>query len=155
MTSQVSKSRYQEFVETCKRLAPDLPVHVFLQRSHDVMAASDMIVVTSGTATLEAMLFKKPMVIAYRMPGWLYRIARWLVKTPYVGLPNILAKESIVPELIQDEANPDAIARQMAFYITHPEETDRLVHRFHELHQALRCDAAKRAADAILNLIKA
>jgi len=153
ITSQVNEARYQQFHAAWKKLAPEVPITFFEKRSHDVMAAADIVIVTSGTATLEVMLYKKPMIIAYRMPWMIYQLAKRIVKTPYVGLPNVLAEKFIVSELIQEDANPDAIAKQVNDYLKHPEKVRELVQTFTELHQTLRCNAAEQAAEAVLEMI--
>lgn len=149
ITSQINQPRYQEFIAAWQSVAPDLPLICVEARSHDVLAAADAVVVTSGTATLETMLFKKPMVIAYRLSPFVYRLAMWLVKTPYIGLPNLLANEMLVPELIQHDATPSAIADIVLNYLNHPEKTQALEARFTELHQSLKMNSAKSAVDAI------
>jgi len=154
LTAHVNEKRYQEFYESYKQYTPDLPIEFFTRRSQDVMAAADAVVVTSGTATLETMLYKKPMLIAYRMSSLTHRIARWCVKAPYAGLPNLLANERIVPELIQQEVSPEAIAKHILNYLDHPEKVEHLQRKFTELHQALRADAAKNAASAILQVLQ-
>ncbi len=119
-----------------------------------MLAAADAVVVTSGTATLETMLFKKPMVIAYRMPWITHQLAKILVKTPYIGLPNLLAGEALVPELIQHAATPDAIAEKINHYLTSPEDVAVLKNKFTALHQILSQDSASLMADAVLGLMK-
>jgi lipid-A-disaccharide synthase len=153
LTSHVNEQRYQEFMACHQRITPDLPLHVFTRRTHDVLAAADAVMVTSGTATLETMLFKKPMVIAYRMPWITHQLAKLLVKTPYIGLPNLLAGVALVPELIQQAANPDAIAASLNEYLSSPEKVAALKSRFTELHQSLKKDTAACIADAVLGLI--
>src|SRR5579872_7465458 len=106
ITSAVNEQRDREFRAICQKHAPGLPIQFFQGRSHEVMAAADVVLVTSGTATLETMLFKRPMVIAYRMSPITYQLARCLVKIPAIGLPNLLANEKLVPEFIQQEAQP-------------------------------------------------
>ena len=113
VTSQINEKRYQEFYEAYQKIAPEIPLTFYTRRSHDVMAASDVAMITSGTATLEAMLYKCPMVIAYRMSGFTYMLAKRLVKTPFVGLPNLLANEALVPELIQEAATAENIAAEI------------------------------------------
>lgn len=153
LTSHVNEQRYQEFYECYKQFAPDLPLEFFTRRSHDVMAAADVVAVTSGTATLETMLFKKPMVIAYRMSPFTYQVAKLLVKTPYAGLPNLLANEMLVPELIQDAVKPEIIARYLLDYLDHPEKVQALTDRFARLHQELRADSANCIAEAVLGAL--
>ena len=153
LTAHVNEKRYQEFYECYKRYAPDLPLQFFTRRSQDVMAASDVIVVTSGTATLEAMLFKKPMIIAYRMSHLAYRIVRWLGKAPFAGLPNLLAKKEIVPELIQEKVTPELIAQYIFDYLDHPEKVKELQQQFLTLHQSLQADSTNSIASAILTVV--
>lgn len=154
ITSHVNEQRYQEFYAYYQRCAPDLPLEFFTRRSQDVMMAADAAVITSGTATLEAMLYKTPMVIVYRMSSFIFPLAKWLVKTPYIGLPNILANENLVPELIQDKVTPDAIAESLSTYLDFPEKTQALKNQFTSIHESLRFDSAKSSAEAVLNLIK-
>lgn len=154
ITTHANKQRYQEFYAYYKQYAPDLPLEFFTRRSADVMAAADVVVVTSGTATLETMLYKKPMIIAYRMSGLTYQLAKLLVKTPYVGLPNLLANELVVPELIQEAANPEKIAHHVLDYLDHPEKVAAIKQRFTELHQQLKVDSARETVQAIAELVK-
>lgn len=154
ITSAVNTKRDQEVRALCKKLAPHLPIEFFIGKSHDVMAAADVVLVTSGTATLETMLFKKPMVIAYRMAELTYQIARHLVKIPYVGLPNLLAKERLVPEFIQKEARPAELVAALLDYLDHPKKIAILEKKFSEIHQTLRCNANQQAALAVTKLIK-
>ncbi len=152
LTAHVNEQRYQEFYEAYQRYTPDLPLAFFTRRSQDVMAAADVVVVTSGTATLETMLYKKPMIIAYRMSRFTYQLAKWLVKTPHVGMPNLLANERLVPELIQDDATAENIAKHLLDYLDHPEKTQLLQQQFTALHQALCTDYSNSAAAAIMEV---
>ena len=105
--------------------------------------------IASGTATLEALLFKRPMVVAYRVAGLTYRILKRLVKSPYVSLPNLLAERMLVPELLQDAASADALAETLAPLIDGGSaQTD----GFDVIHRALRRDASQQAAEAVLAL---
>ncbi len=153
LTSHVNEQRYQEFYEHYKRLTPDLPLQFFTRRSHDVMAASDAVIVTSGTATLETMLYKKPMVIAYRMSRFTHQLAKLLVKTPFAGLPNLLANKLLVPELIQDAANPEAICNAVLEYLDHPEKVEALENTFTDMHNMLRGDSGNSLAEAVLGVV--
>lgn len=154
ITSAVHDVRGREFKNMCQRLAPDLPIHFFVGKSHDVMAASDVVLVTSGTATLETMLFKRPMAIVYRVGKITFQIAKRLIKLPFIGLPNLLAGRSLVPEFIQDAATPDAVAEVLLDYIDHPEKAQWLEKAFFDIHQTLRCEANEQAAYSVMNLLK-
>ncbi len=124
-------------------------------QSHAALAACDLTLVASGTATLEAALFKRPMVIAYRM-NWLNW---WRMKDkgllPWVGLPNILAREFLVPELLQQACTAEALAREAEGLLADPARRAALHGRFVQLHELLRQDTARRASDAIATLIAA
>lgn len=154
VTSAVNEQRNQEFQAHCHKISPHLPIYFFEKRSHDVMAAADVVLVTSGTATLETLLFKRPMVIAYRMANLTYQIAKHLVKIPFIGLPNLLVNELCVPEFIQDQATPEALAEALLDFIEHPKKVEMLQEKFLQLHLTLRCNASQQAADAIEELMK-
>ncbi|MDH4553892.1 lipid-A-disaccharide synthase [Pseudomonas sp. BN417] len=130
----------------------DLPLKLLDGRSHDALAACDAVLIASGTATLEALLYKRPMVVAYKVAPLTYRILKRLVKSPYVSLPNLLAQRLLVPELLQDAATPDALAHAVAPLL---DDGEIQTHGFDVIHRALRQDASGQAADAILQLIGA
>ncbi|MCY1284517.1 Lipid-A-disaccharide synthase [compost metagenome] len=130
----------------------DLSLTLLDGRSHTALAACDAVLIASGTATLEALLYKRPMVVAYRLAPLTYRILRRLVKSPYISLPNLLAQRLLVPELIQDEATPEALARTLL-----PLLDDGVVQTegFDAIHRTLRQDASRTAASAVLELVGA
>ena len=123
-------------------------------RSHEVLAACDLTLIASGTATLEAALFKRPMVIAYRLNWLTYRLMRRQQLQPWIGLPNILCEDFVVPELIQDRANPDALAAAVLEWLAAPARMAAVQERFTALHQLLRRDTATLATDAIEQVIQ-
>ncbi|WP_278618533.1 lipid-A-disaccharide synthase [Ectopseudomonas oleovorans] len=127
----------------------DLPLTLLNGRSHEALAACDAVLIASGTATLEALLYKRPMVVAYRVAPLTYRVLKRLVKSPYISLPNLLAERLLVPELIQDAATPEALAQAVAPLIDGGQvQTE----GFDLIHRALRRDASVSAADAVLKL---
>lgn len=128
----------------------DLPLRLLDGRSHEALAACDAVLIASGTATLEALLHKRPMVVAYKVAPLTYRILRRLVKSPYISLPNLLAERMLVPELIQDAATPDALAQALAPLL---EDGAVQTEGFDVIHRALRQDASQQAADAVLKLV--
>ncbi|ACE85917.1 lipid-A-disaccharide synthase [Cellvibrio japonicus] len=132
----------------------DFPIHLVNGHSQDAMAAADVLLVASGTVTLEALLLKKPMVVAYKMAPLTYRILSWLVKTPFVSLPNLLAQKMLVPELLQDKATPEALSAAVMNYFENPEQSMAVSQTFADMHRELKCNASARAADAIARLIK-
>ncbi|WXL27199.1 lipid-A-disaccharide synthase [Ectopseudomonas mendocina] len=128
----------------------NLPLTLLDGRSHEALAACDAVLIASGTATLEALLYKRPMVVAYKVAPMTYRILKRLVTSAYISLPNLLAQRLLVPEMIQDAATPDALAESLSPLIDGGEiQTE----GFDEIHRALRRDASRQAADAVLQLV--
>jgi len=135
--------------------APGLAVELLDGRSHEALAACDVTLIASGTATLEAALFKRPMVIGYRvhaLNAWLFRRMSYL---PWVGLPNILCNEALVPELLQQDCTAPALADAVLAQLDDPAGAERLAVRFTELHLLLRRDTARCATDAIAQVLEA
>ena len=122
-------------------------------QSHHVMASADVAMVTSGTATLETALFKCPMVIAYAMPWLTWYITQRKRLQPWVGLPNILCADFVVPELIQAQATPKAIANSVLDWLSDPARVTELKATFSQLHESLRADTASIAAHAIEKIL--
>ena len=122
-------------------------------QSREVMAAADVVLLASGTAALEAMLLKRPMVVAYKLSPITYWIAKWLVKVENVSLPNLLAGETLVPEFIQHQATPESLGKAVLELFQNPQEAENICQRFDGIHQSLRKNASNKAADAILGLI--
>ncbi len=134
--------------------AQELPLTLLFGHAHDAMAAADAVLVASGTATLETALHQRPMVIAYRMSPWSWRLMRRMRLQPWVGLPNILAGRFVVPEFLQDEATPENLAQALGNLVADPALAARLEQLFSELHRQLRQNTAERAAAAILPLLR-
>lgn len=123
-------------------------------QSHAVLAACDVTLIASGTATLEAALFKRPMVIAYNMHALSWMLMRRKQLQPWVGLPNILSREFVVPELLQDAATPRAMANAVLDWLDNPEKIAALQQRFTALHHELQRDTAQLATDAIEKVLE-
>ena len=121
--------------------------------SHAALAAADAVLVASGTATLETALFKRPMVITYKMAALSAMLMRRMGTLPWVGLPNILARESLVPELLQEDATPAALAAALFVQLDDDANRKRLEERFTAMHESLRCDTGERAAAVIAQLL--
>lgn len=127
--------------------------------SWQAMAACDMAMVTSGTATLECALFKRPMVISYVLSPWMRRIMAWKSgqerpSLPWVGLPNVLSESFVVPELLQEDATPEKLAQALWSIWEDSSERERIVRQFEHLHHLLRCDTAAKASQAILEVME-
>ncbi|MDX1818534.1 MAG: lipid-A-disaccharide synthase [Marinobacter sp.] len=150
----VNREREQQVRDLVESLGVSLPVTIVRGQSREVMAASDVVLLASGTATLEAMLLKKPMVVGYRLSNFSYALVSRLVKVPHVALPNLLAREALVPELLQDDATPESLGAAVLERMENLGERKRLKEAFTELHQTLRQNADERAAEAISGLLK-
>lgn len=130
----------------------ELPLTLLDGQSHVAMAACNAVLIASGTATLEALLYKRPMVVAYRLAPLTYWILKRMVKSPYVSLPNLLAQRLLVPELLQDAATAEALAQTLLPLL---DDGDAQTAGFDAIHRTLRRDASNQAAEAVLNLIGA
>jgi lipid-A-disaccharide synthase len=133
----------------------DLPLTLLFGHSHEALAAADLALVASGTATLEAALFKTPMVITYRQSPLTWALQRRMLYLPYVGMPNILAGERLVPELLQGRATPAALSAALLELSRDTAQQRRQVERFREIHLQLRQNTAEKAADAVLGVLDA
>lgn len=145
-----NESRYQELSPL---LGPRANVTLLKGHSHEAMAAADVVMLASGTAALEALLFKRPMVVGYRVSAVTYAIIKRLLKTPFVSLPNLLADEALVPELIQQGMTPQALVTEVNRWLDAPMERAALEARFFDLHRTLKRDASERAAIAVAELL--
>lgn len=131
----------------------DVAIDLVDGQSHTVIAAADAVLVASGTATLEVALFKKPMVIAYKVMRASWEIMRHMGYQPWIGLPNILAREFLVPELLQNAATPQAMADALWQQLNDAPGRLRLVQRFTDMHHSLLRNSAQESADAVLRII--
>ena len=135
------------------KFAGQFDLQVLDGRSHEALAACDLTLIASGTATLEAALFKRPMVITYSM-HWLSWIRmQGMAYQPWVGLPNILLRGFVVPELLQDSCTPEAVAQAAQQWLDSPSRCEGVGQRFAELHHLLRQDTARRASDAVAQVL--
>lgn len=133
--------------------AHDLPLQILFGHAHLAMEAADVVIVASGTATLEAALIKRPMVITYRMPALSWLLLKRMNYLPYVGLPNILADRFVVPELLQKNATPEKLAEAALKLIEDKELRTEIHEEFSRIHQLLRQNTEEKAADAILSYL--
>jgi lipid-A-disaccharide synthase len=131
----------------------DVPLRLVDGASHTAIAAADAVLVASGTATLEVALFKKPMVIAYKVMRASWEIMRHMGYQPWIGLPNILAREFLVPELLQNAATPEAMADAVWAQLNDTALRDKLAGRFTEMHHSLLRNSAQESAQAVLRVI--
>lgn len=153
MAGDKQRSYYIKLVVEAK--LDNVPVLLIDGRSHTAIAAADAVLVASGTASLEVALFKKPMVIAYKMMEASWQILRHMGYQPWIGLPNILAREFLVPEFLQSAARPDAMADALWQQLSDETLQERLKQRFIDMHHSLLRDTANVSAQAVLQLISA
>jgi lipid-A-disaccharide synthase len=145
---------YRQRIEEAARAAGLVEgITILAGQSHAALAACDLTLIASGTATLEAALFKRPMVIAYAMNRLSYMIMRRKQLQPWVGLPNILCNDFVVPELIQHRANPPALAAALLEWLEAPDRMAAVQEKFTALHASLQRDTAQLATDAIEKVI--
>lgn len=150
LTSQVQASYFDAIKQ---EVAPDLPITLIVNNSFDTMAASDVMLVTSGTATLEVMLHKKPMVVAYKTSFITYWLARMLVYAKYIALPNLLADKLVVKEFIQGDATVANLSEELLYLVKDKNKRDEQTEIFVALHKTLKQDSANTAVNAIVELL--
>jgi lipid-A-disaccharide synthase len=131
-----------------------LNMQLLFGHAHDVMEASDAVIVASGTATLEAALLKRPMVITYRMSQLSWLMLKAMHYLPYVGLPNILANKFIVPELLQKDATPEKLADAITGIFQDKTQLKEMKQAFTDIHQSLKQDSAKKSAEVVLSYLQ-
>ncbi|MCU7960508.1 MAG: hypothetical protein KZQ58_11040 [gamma proteobacterium symbiont of Bathyaustriella thionipta] len=149
--AQVARAFQQQLAQQ-----PHAPEMLCLQgQTDDVLAASDVALIACGTATLEALLYQCPMVAAYRLNRWTYRVLKSLrlVRSRYFALPNLLADEKLVPEFIQDQVQPLAMADALSSLLNNAASRLYCRQRFRQIHEQLQCHSAERAADAVVGVI--
>jgi lipid-A-disaccharide synthase len=148
----VNAKRRQEFEQIKAEIAPTLDVQLLDGHAREAMIASNAAILASGTAALECMLAKCPMVVGYKMKPFTFWLAKKLIRTPYVSLPNILAGKAIVPELLQQDCTPENITNHIISFL----ESDNsiLKETFLSLHNQIRCNADEQAAQAVIDVIR-
>ena len=151
MAGERQRAFYTQIVE--KAGLADVPVRLLDGQSHEAIAAADAVLVASGTATLEVALFKKPMTIAYKVMEASWQIMRHMGYQPWIGLPNILAREFVVPEYLQHAATPQALADSVWRQLDDPAGREALARRFTDMHHSLLRNSAEASADAVLRVI--
>ena len=154
----INQKLRQQFEQIKQCVAPELDMILLDGNARAAMITAEATLLASGTAALEAMLCKSPMVVGYRMKPFTYFLAKRLVKTKYVSLPNLLADEMLVPELIQEDCSPTNLAEKLSQYLSEDKSAVQnrhvLLQRFAELHQRIQCNADQQAAQAVIDLLE-
>lgn len=152
LSTQATRRIFEEALY--RHQAQELPLTILFGHAQDAMAAADCVLVKSGTATLEAALLKRPMVITYRIPKITHFFVKRLFYLPYFGLPNVLAGRFIVPELMQDQATPDNLAQALKTWLEDKDARVSLIAEFERMHIELRQNTAQRASEAVLSILR-
>jgi lipid-A-disaccharide synthase len=153
LATRPTRSQFEQALYDHK--GQDLPFTVLFGHSQLAMTAADVVLVASGTASLEAALLRRPMVITYRVPKLTYRLMWPRRYLPYIGLPNVLAKAFVAPEILQDDATPENLSQALVNVYRDKVVRDRQARCFDEMYRTLRCSAAARAAEAVVPLLHA
>lgn len=141
-----------EYVQSwIRKISPDINVSLYTGKALEVMAAADVILLASGTASLEAMLIKRPMVVAYRVNWLTYQIARYLVRVPYVSLPNLLAGRNIVMECLQEKCKPEIMGNEIISLLNDKYRVNELVREFRDLHEKISAGPNDNLAKVVLD----
>jgi lipid-A-disaccharide synthase len=145
----------REQIQTLLNTQPNLPVSLIDGQSRTVMAAADVVLMASGTATLEGLLLNKPMVVGYRVGAVTYAIVSRLIKSEFFSLPNLLCRQEMVPELLQSQLTTESIVAAVRRWFDQPEQAQALKIQFQSVHQQLRGGASEKAAAAVARLLEA
>jgi lipid-A-disaccharide synthase len=154
ISPMINSERQKQFTKILEKIAPQLPIALINQQSREAMKAADVILLASGTATLEAMLINRPMVVAYRMSPITYLIAKLLIKTRYIALPNLLTHRQLVPEFIQKNATVENLSTAVIYFLENKKTIETVQKTFHDLHLNMKMNASEKAAEAILELLQ-
>ena len=153
LVSRETRAIFEQALYDCD--AQELPLSMLFGHAQDAMTAADVVLVASGTATLECALLKRPMVITYRLPKLTWRMMKRKSYLPYFGLPNILCERFVVPELIQDDATPENLSQALLNLLNDKDAIAQIEQTFTELHQTLRQNTAQTAAAVVLQYLPA
>lgn len=145
---------HQQYIEYWKKkIIPNIDIKFVIGDSYTVMREADFALVTSGTATLEVMLHKIPMIVAFKTNFFTYKIVKFLIKVKYIALPNLLSNKQVIPEYIQHAATPENLSRALVELISSLELQHNQINQFNKLHLQLKQSASEKAADAIMELL--
>ena len=153
VATQRLRAPLEQLLLQAKNLNPDIQIQLLDGMADEVLEAADVVLIASGTATLQAALWKKPMVISYKVPWLTAQIMKRQGYLPYVGLPNILCGEFVVPELLQNDATSEKLAQALIDWLNHPNKVAELKSRFSQMHETLRRPTGLLVAQAVAQTI--
>ena len=148
-----NEKRFKQYQQIRATISLSVPIHTLQGQAQTAMIASDAILVAAGTATLEAMLIKRPMIVAYRVKWFTYQLVKLMAKIDFISLPNIIARQAMVAEYLQDAVQPELLAQALLPYLSNPDQPFKHHARFTALHEHLRMDAARKTAEAISDIL--
>ena len=151
LTTRETRLQFEMAIYT--KQASDVPFRLLFGHAQDALGAADVSLVASGTATLEAALIKRPMVITYKIARLSYWIMKRMAYQPFVGLPNVLAGREVVPEILQDKATPENLAEALVKLYEDKENAEAVAEVFTEIHHQLRQNTAEKAASAVIECL--
>lgn len=149
----VNEDARKYFEQEMRNISSEIHVTSYTGLSLTVMEAADVVLLASGTAALEAMLLKRPMVVAYKVNWLTYQIVKRLIRVPYVSLPNLLAGKQLIPECLQDNCQPEIMGQEILNWLNNSDSVSKLVEEFTSIHNQIRLDSGEIAAKAVLELI--
>jgi len=149
----VNENTREHFEQLARNITPEIPITTYNGLSLPVMEAADVVLLASGTAALEAMLLKRPMVVAYKVNWLTYQIVKRLIKVPYVSLPNLLAEKLLVPECLQDNCQPEIMGQEILNWLNNRNKVAELVEEFRNIHNQIRLNSGDLAANAVMEMI--
>jgi lipid-A-disaccharide synthase len=155
VTPLVNETLRRLFEDRIRYEAPGLPITLIDGQSRAVIAAADVVLTASGTATLETLLLQRPMVVGYRLEPFTYRVVKWLdlIRVPHIAMANLLCGERLAPELIQDRCRAETLGQALLDFLDNPERVRAIQQRYRQIHRQLRQGASARAAEAVLALV--
>lgn len=148
-----NQERMTQLQDMLTKQGKGLPISVIDGQSQTVMTAANAVLMASGTTTLEALLLKRPMVVAYKLGYFTYMIVSRMVKAPFFSLPNLLANSNLVPEVLQNDVRPEMLGPLLLERLQEGPERQQLLESFQKIHQSIRCDASEKAAEVLLKMI--
>ena len=154
VSSLTDNKSFKIFEELKKNVSPNLEINIYLSKTHRVIESADIVLLASGTVSLEAMLLKKPMIVTYKLSWLTYFIVKLLAKIPYASLPNILAGKNIVPECLQFRCRASILATELDKLLNSEKNVEKAMNYFTKISNELRTRANYQAADAILKLVE-
>ena len=155
LANLVNEDAREYFEKNVRKISPNIQISTYTGKSLQVMAAADVVLLASGTAALEAMLLKRPMVVAYKVNWLTYQIAKRLVKVPFVSLPNLLAGKELVPEYLQHDCRPELMGKAIMKWLEDKNSVINLVGEFRNIHDQIRLESSDIAATTVLEIIDA